>query len=245
MHALVGEQLLTAWDRGFHESDLSRALTLLTVSSAQRSREDAAALSLAERDLELWRLRQMTFGDSLRATLPCSGCAAQMEFSLQLSTVIKSLQQPNFSLPAVRQMQGWQVTVAPATTLDLEAALQLPDQSSSTQALLERCTSMRDPTGSEARWNDVPAALRDCAVAVFEEIHEDAEFICAVTCPQCGAVEMADLDIGRSLWLEVRNAAMHLLREIHELARAYGWSESAIIAMSPRRRHDYLALVHA
>jgi hypothetical protein len=54
---------------------------------------------------------------------------------------------------------------------------------------------------------------------------------------------MADLDIGRFLWFEVRNAAQRLLREVHELAYAYGWSESAILAMSFHRRQNYLAMV--
>jgi hypothetical protein len=246
MHALVGEQLLAAWDRGSRESDLARALTLLTVSSPERTRESVAALSLAERDLELWRLRQMTFGEWLRATLPCRECPAQMEFTLDLSSVIEPLERLRLSAPVApseRQVNGWRVNVEPATTRDLEAALRMPDQSSSKQTLLERCTSLVDPVGAAARWSEAPDAVRDCATEVFEEIHEGAEFTCAAACPQCGAVEMADLDIGRFLWFEVRNAAQRLLREVHELAYAYGWSESAILAMSFHRRQNYLAMV--
>ncbi len=245
MHALVGEQLLAAWDRGSRESDLARALTLLTVSSPERTRESVAALCLAERDLELWRLRQMTFGEWLRATLPCGECSAQMEFTLDLSSVIEPLERLRLSAPTERRVNGWRVNVEPATTRDLEAALRMPDQASSRQTLLERCTSLVNPGGAAARWNEAPDAVRDYAMEIFEEIHEGAEFTCAAVCPQCGAVEMADLDIGRFLWFEVRNAAQRLLREIHELACAYGWSESAILAMSSHRRQNYLAMVRA
>jgi hypothetical protein len=245
MHALVGEQLLAVWDRGSHESDLARALTLLTVSSPERTRENVAGLSLAERDLELWRLRRTTFGERLRATLPCSGCSAQMEFTLGLSDVIEPLERLQISAPVERQIQGWQVTVEPASTRDLQAALGMPDRASSKQTLLERCTALVDSTGALARWNEAPDVVRDYAIEVFEEIHEGAEFTCAVTCPQCGAVEMADLDIGRFLWLEVRSAAQRLLREIHDLAHAYGWSEPAILALSAERRQNYLTMVRA
>jgi hypothetical protein len=121
----------------------------------------------------------------------------------------------------------------------------MPDQASSKQMLLERCIILVNPVGAIGRWSEVPDAVRDDAMEMFEEIHEGAEFTCAAACPQCGAVEMADLDIGRFLWFEVRNAAQCLLREIHELAYAYGWSESAILAMSSQRRQNYLAMVRA
>ena len=34
-----------------------------------------------------------------------------------------------------------------------------------------------------------------------------------------------------------------LLHEVHRLASAYGWSEAQILALSPARRAQYLALV--
>ena len=37
--------------------------------------------------------------------------------------------------------------------------------------------------------------------------------------------------------------AGRMLLDIHALARAYGWSESDILALPPRRRQAYLELV--
>jgi hypothetical protein len=34
-----------------------------------------------------------------------------------------------------------------------------------------------------------------------------------------------------------------VLGDVHELARAYGWSEPEVLALSPWRRAAYLALV--
>jgi hypothetical protein len=244
MHALVGEQLLAAWDRGFHESDLLRPLTLLTASSPELSRESVATMSLAQRDFELWRLRQMSFGEWLRATLPCAGCSAQIEFTLGVSAVIEALRPLQLTAPAQMEMQGWTIALRPATTCDLEAVLHTPPQLAR-QTLLDRCISLTDPLGNVATLEQAPDAVRNLAVEAFEKIHEGAEFTCEAICPQCGAVEMADLDIGRFLWFEVRSAARRLLREIHELASAYGWSESAILALSSERRQSYLELVRA
>jgi hypothetical protein len=245
MHALTGDRLLEAWDRGFHESDLVRPLTLLQVSSPERSLESIAELSLAERDLDLWRLRRMTFGDWLRATLPCAGCSAQIEFTLAISSVIEPLEQLRIAAPAERHWEGWQIAMRPATTVDLEAALEMPDPDAAKERLLERCSLLTAPPGGVASWENAPETLRAVAQESFDAVHEGAEFLCETICPQCGATEMADLDIGRFLWFEVRNAAKRLLRDVHELACAYGWSEAAILAMTTQRRQGYLAMVRA
>jgi hypothetical protein len=243
MHALVGDQLLAAWDRGSHESDLARALTLLHMSSPERSRESIAALSLAERDLELWRLRRITFGEWLRATLPCAACSAQIEFTLALSDVIEPLERLQLTTAVTTHIEDWAVAARPATTRDLEAVLSIADDELAKQILLERCVALTSRSGTAADWANLPDPVRKRAVETFDEVHEGAEFTCIASCPQCGAVELEDLDIGRFLWFEVRNAAKRLLVEIHELASAYGWSESAILALSAQRRQSYLAMV--
>ena len=59
----------------------------------------------------------------------------------------------------------------------------------------------------------------------------------------CGAVWDALFDAGEFLWNEVAACAQRLLRQIHLLARAYGWRESEILSLSPVRREAYLELV--
>jgi hypothetical protein len=245
MHALTGERLLEAWDRGFNQSDLTRPLTLLGVSCPERSTAEIAGLSLAERDLDLWRLRRLTFGEWLRATLPCAGCAQQIEFTLALTTVVEPLERLSLAMPPQKQIEGWNISMRPVTTSDLEAVLAFEDAESAKQALMERCGSFASSDGTISSWRDASEAARTAAMELFEAMHEGAEFTCETVCPQCGAVDLADLDIGRFLWFEVRNAARRLLLEIHELASAYGWSEAAILGMSPQRRQGYLAMVRA
>ena len=69
--------------------------------------------------------------------------------------------------------------------------------------------------------------------------------LCTLDCPACAKRETIDLDIVRFLWTEVRRAALRLLCEIHELACAYGWSEKAIVTMSPSRRNAYREMLNA
>jgi hypothetical protein len=50
-------------------------------------------------------------------------------------------------------------------------------------------------------------------------------------------------DIGAFLWEEIAAQARRLLREVHTLARAYGWREADILVMSAARRQAYLEMV--
>ena len=52
-------------------------------------------------------------------------------------------------------------------------------------------------------------------------------------------------DIAGFFWAELDAWARRLLREIHTLARFYGWSEAEILALSPLRRRCYLEMVQA
>ena len=55
----------------------------------------------------------------------------------------------------------------------------------------------------------------------------------------------AQLDAGELLWDEIDARARVLLGEVHLLARAYGWTESEILALGATRRAAYLAMVAA
>ena len=64
-----------------------------------------------------------------------------------------------------------------------------------------------------------------------------------LSCPGCGHEWAEPFDIASYLWTELGDQALRLLREVHTLADAYGWSESEILAMNPHRRRAYLELV--
>jgi hypothetical protein len=65
----------------------------------------------------------------------------------------------------------------------------------------------------------------------------------ALTCPSCDQVWSSLFDIASFLWTEVDAWARRTLRDVHTLARAYGWRESEVLALGPRRRQAYLELV--
>ena len=65
-----------------------------------------------------------------------------------------------------------------------------------------------------------------------------ADIHLALNCPSCEHKWEAPFDIVAFLWREISAAARRLLREVHTLASAYGWTETEILALSPARRRD-------
>jgi hypothetical protein len=234
MRPLKGELLLGAWERGVGESDLARALTLLAVACDDQTPPDLADLSIADRDLELLRLRRLMFGDSLQGCLPCGACATRVEFEISVSSILDRLEALRPPAEAAWSAGRFVFSMRAVTSHDLTASLGTPDPR---RDLLARCTSVQAHDG-----DDAPSNWEDLVVDQFNHLNEGAETRLTIPCPACGEINQEDLDIARFLWAEVRHTAVATLREVHELASAYGWSEAAILSMNGARRSMYLEM---
>ena len=240
MRALTGELLLTACDEGAEEHDLNRGLTLLSLALPETNRQQLARLAIAERNVLLLRLRELSFGPSLQGFGACSRCSAYLEFAWPVASLLDGLETHLARDPVLWSENGRQYQLRPVTTGDLLAVLDAPDAAEAQERLLQRCLTVLEEPSITVQPAAVPALLEK-----FDQLHAAAELSCAVQCPECSHTEVLDLDIARFLWLEVRSAGRRLLREIHELAWAYGWSERSIARMSPQRRNVYLEMLSA
>jgi hypothetical protein len=70
-----------------------------------------------------------------------------------------------------------------------------------------------------------------------------AETLLELSCVECGNTWELGFEPDEFLWREVAASALRLLRQVHVLARAYGWGESDVLALGPQRREAYLTLV--
>jgi hypothetical protein len=256
MLALTGERLLAAWESGARAPELRRPLAMLSAAMPGSDLAALGAMTIAERDLLLLKLRQLTFGPELEVFGECPGCGEALEFNLRAGELAAHLEAAVAAAaagPVEWAADGQRYRLRPVTTDDLAAALAVPDPEAAQEVLLARClevtperaalpsagTPSRSPLSGAAT-----VAARSAAVARrFEELHGDTELRCAIDCPACGGHQVLDLDIARFLWREVRSAALRLLGEIHVLASAYGWPERDIVRLSPGRRAAYLELV--
>ncbi len=87
-------------------------------------------------------------------------------------------------------------------------------------------------------------ALRE-AEAKLSEADPLALVVIGLTCPACGADWQETLDVAGYVAHEIGQQAETLLYDIHRLARAYGWTEADVLALSPWRRQQYLAWAEA
>lgn len=241
MRALHGEALLNAWERGSQQPRPSRALALLAEGYAL-SEPDGAALAAPVRDAALLTLRQR--GDSLPALATCPSCAGRLEFTLSVADVARQLGQAA-SLAGSMRHGAWTLHCRFASTADVAAAAAEPALAGSRRVLLARCVSAEDAEGRAVPLADWPPALLVAADGRLVAMHEAAELLVSLACPACETMQQVFLDLAEYVWLETRHAAQRLLAEVHELAWAYGWAESAILGMSAPRRAAYLAMVRA
>jgi hypothetical protein len=250
MRALTGELLLAAWEAGARGHELRRPLALLSAALPGTDPAVLSAMPVAARDLELLRLRTLTFGPELAVLGTCPACGERLEFTLNAGELAAGLAPAATAGPAEWTEDGHRYRLRPVTTEDLLAMLAADDVNAAQELLLARCLQACSPEENEnqdhhperARAAPPQPPVPPSAVKRFEELHADGELRCAIECPACSAAQVHDLDIARFFWREVTVAARRLLAEVHALAAAYGWAERDIMRLSPVRRAAYLEL---
>ncbi|HYH79042.1 MAG TPA: hypothetical protein VEX86_04575, partial [Longimicrobium sp.] len=124
---------------------------------------------------------------------------------------------------------------------DLAAAAGCRSAGEARRVLAARCVLEAEAPADAA--DDLP----DEVIAAMSErmavAAPDAELSLALECPACGHAWDAVLDVAAFFWAELSARARRLLREIDLLARAYHWSETEILALTPARRRAYIELV--
>lgn len=234
MLPLEGERLLAAWEDGASEHDQRRPLTMLSLALPEREQGELAELPLAEVNLLLLELHELSFGARLEVFGSCYECDAPFESSVPVAELLAFQADRLGDGPVTWREHGRAYRLRPATISDLLASLEHRDETAAQEQLLARCLGA-EPSNGVSRSSTV--------IERFEEQNAGAELSLALTCPGCGELQLLDLDLGRFVWSEVRHEASRLLGEIHVLASAYGWNEQAIVGMSARRRDAYLELL--
>ena len=225
---LAAHQLLHAWERGLGQSPTGRALALLDAAEPGQA---CAQLPIGARDAALLRLRTQLFGDDIAALAHCPACRAPLDVAFKCADV-STAHSPDPG-PHRLHMDGIDIAWRLPTSDDLLAVAQRGDAA---EALLLRCLESDAPLSPQA------------AAALAQAIADADPQACielALRCPDCGHDWNALFDIATFLWSEVSAMAHRLLRDVHTLARAYGWSEAEILGMSAQRRQCYLELAQS
>lgn len=231
------QTILDLADAAHGESPIARALRVAVVAGA-----DAASL----RDAPLGRLHAVTLGfhaalagPLLEAVATCPACASLIEFTLD-GDALRGLdcESAGGELSMMTDAGQWRVRWHAPTAGDL---MEVAGRTDAASALLALCCEVIGPSGEGATDAPVEVVERiETALAVADPL---AEVTVGLECPECGAVFDADIDPIAFVWREVQARARRLLREVDVLARAYGWTEAEVLALSEQRRIAYLEIV--
>lgn len=235
-------ELLTLWEHAANVAPLDRDDALLAAVF------DAPPTSLGARNAALLGLRSRLFGQAQPLRCNCPHCGAVSEFSIDCDALSRTLlPAADASQTHVLEAEGWRLEFRLPDAADLRAASGPSlDEEGFVQALLQRCVSRCERDGDgPCPPQDLPAPVAQALSQRMEALEPGASVGFDVTCPECAQAWAASMDVGDVLWSELQARAERLMLDVDALARAYGWSEAEVLALSPLRRAAYLQLVGA
>jgi hypothetical protein len=215
---------LALWDEGAGRHPLDRALGLIAAVEGT-SPEQAATLSIDGRNRALYGIVAQLFGEPISLIATCDECATEIEITFSTRDAL--------AVPATAE----RIAIARGTawcrlptSRDLAVALAASDPET---ALLAEIV--------EADIDD-PALLAEAERALAAQAGL-ADISLEYRCDGCGTEGEATFDVLDYLWRRIVAEARNLLREVHIIAGAYGWSSEAVLALSPPRRAAHIALI--
>jgi hypothetical protein len=225
-------------------------------------------LLVGDRLFLLLKLRELTFGDRVQATVTCpwTGChrKVDLEFSLrdvavgeapERSGLYRTVLSPEAATGS-RKAAALPAAAAAAATGDREVTFRLPDggdqealaalveenEAAALTGLLARCvTSVGscERPGPEEIAALSPLARREIERAMLERSPR-ADLALDMTCAECGRPFTAPFDIEDCFFGELTISRERLGQEVHYLAYHYHWSEREIMDMPRDRRRRYI-----
>jgi len=239
---LTARDLLQVWEWGDGRHPVDQALAILRVAFPEKTWEELTTLSLSQRDGLLMSLRMHTFGSRLEGFAACPQCGEPLEFGLETSTLPKANPMTGEQTLTV---EGYEIHFRAPNTLDLAAITQQASVEAARALLVQRIVTRVRRDGTDSPLETLPA---QCIEALEEQLIVRDPLLdlqLALECPACNHHWSVIFDILTFFWTEIAAQARRLLGEVHTLARAYGWHERDILALSDRRRKMYLQMVMA
>lgn len=239
MRSLSASGLLEVWERGSGEHPVDRALTMLSACS-QETRQELAALSIGRRDARLLEIYERLFGPAIEAFAQCPNCGERLEY--EMSTRELTLPAIEKEMPLTLETEAASLRLRLLNSLDLRAASECSDADAARKMLLERCVVEASQAGTTVHLHGLPESTTEKIASCLAEADPQAETLIDLTCCACRHCWQVVLDIENFLWVKINALAKRLLREVHALARAYGWREHDILALTSVRRQAYLEM---
>jgi hypothetical protein len=241
MRALSPSEIVSAWERGFGRHPADRALALLAAAYPEADAAQLASYAIGRRDTCLMRLREGIFGPTATSAARCPQCSEALEFSIRMADLAGD--EPTVGEGAWELLEnGLRLKFRLPDSTDLKAIADCRDVGAARRRLGERCVLEARLDGAEIEREALSEEALAALSARVAECDPLADIALDLKCAACGHGWRVRFDIATFLWQEVDALAKRLLGEVHTLARAYGWSEAEILALSSARRNYYLEM---
>ncbi len=209
--------------------------------------EDIARdLLVADRQFLLLKLRAISFGDHIQASVVHSACGSKMNIDFAISDipVTESIDKgPLYTVQLSSQADEAQSEVVfrlpNGSDQEVLVPLLAADEEHAAALLLERC--IQQSALEHVRHFSAQACMEieqamSAAGPQIELTIEDA-------CVECGESFTTTFDIERFLLHELRLNINLLYREVHYLAYHYHWSEHELMSMPRHKRRRYIEVL--
>ena len=246
MYALSSREILHIWEVGLGQHPLDRALTILASAFPDAPHDHLAALSVGQRDECLFAVREGTFGSRLVSLVVCPACQGQLELALDMADLgVAPGTTPEGHVQPVQQMASdeYELQFRLPNSLDLAAIVGYRDVVNARNLLVQRCVLQVLRDGIEVAVEALPEDVITALAAHMDTSDPLAALDIGLDCSVCGSHLQVLFDIVSFFWTEITVQAKLLLREVHTLARTYGWREADILSLSTARRQFYLEMV--
>lgn len=240
LQALSAGMIIAAWEHGRGRHPVDRALLLLALAFPGISPATLSALTVGQRNSCLLMLRQRTLGTSANCLVECPACQTPLEFTVDTTTLLKPGPE---SVTGQVSASHWHIDYHLPTSLDLATIASQSALPVARRQLIERCITRVEYDSEELETPTLPETVISALAAAMIEQDPQIEMEFKLVCSTCEHHWTGFFDIVAFFWEELEIQARRLLHEVHTLATAYGWHESAILALSPLRRQSYLKLV--
>jgi hypothetical protein len=199
--------------------------------------EDLPVLDL---DAALLRVRQMVFGNLIRADLTCSapGCGKRIDIAFGVNEYLGHHSPRRARDADAAEGGGWMRLREVSVSFRLPTGadqLAIGNHPQPRRELIRRCIRPGDVSSAIVR--RVERAMETLAPSLARELNG--------ICPECAAPFAVFFDPRRFILAELRDQAAFIYADAHLLAEQYHWSEAEILALPRARRLRYAEMIRA
>lgn len=234
MGAPTAAQLIGRWDRSPGTS-AHRRLERLLAATEPGARLDSD--TLGARNRRLLELHSSLSDSPLDARLRCAACQTDNEFRVPAEAIL-ACPAPDPEVRVRIGVEGARQTFRLPLMPDIHSASGAPP-GKALERIVERCRVGRGDGGP------LGAAALERLAERFEALDPAARIVVDLRCAECEAALRASVDIAEFVAAAIDLVVDGLFRQIDCIARAYGWSERAILALPAGRRATYVATIAA